>query len=87
MKQIHYMSDDKISLKAKGLLAILLILPDNADKSVSALGEYCSDGKSSIMSGLCELEKMGYITRGRMRTPLGVIGGVTINATNTRVEG
>lgn len=87
MKQIHYMSDEKISLKAKGLLALLLILPDNVDKSVAALGEYCSDGPTSIISGLKELERLGYIERGRMRSPAGIIGGVSIKANSIRVEG
>lgn len=85
--EIHYMSDEHISLKAKGLLALLLILPDEADKSVKALGEYCSDGPTSIMSGLKELEKLGYIERDRIRDSSGVIGGVIIRAKNTRVEG
>lgn len=88
MKQIHYMADETISLKAKGLLALLLILPDDADKSVAALGEYCSDGHTSIISGLRELERLGYIKRGRMRSPAGIIGGVSIRAQNVRnVEG
>lgn len=85
--EIHYMSDEHISLKAKGLLALLLILPDEADKSVKALGEYCSDGPTSIMSGLKELEKLGYIERDRIRDSSGIIGGVIIRAKNTRVEG
>lgn len=87
MQQIHYMSDEKITLKAKGLLALLLILPDEADKSVKALGEYCSDGPTSIMTGLKELEKLGYIKRGRERSAEGVIGKVIIKAHNIRVEG
>lgn len=86
-KQIHYMSDEKISLKAKGLLALLLILPDEADKSVKALGEYCTDGPTSILNGLRELEELGYIERGRLRDISGTMGPVYIQAKNTRVEG
>lgn len=84
MNQIHYMSDEQISLKAKGLLALLLILPDEEDKSVKSLGQYCSDGPSSIMSGLQELEKLGYIERGRIRNPDGSMGRVSIKARSMR---
>ena len=80
---IFYLSDDELSLKGKGLLAILLLLPDDADKSVSSLKQYCSDGETAIKNSLIELEKLGYITRSRVRTD-GKIGKVIIISKSTR---
>ena len=80
---IFYLSDDELSLKGKGLLAILLLLPDDADKSVSSLKQYCSDGETAIKNSLIELEKLGYINRSRVRTD-GKIGKVIIISKSTR---
>lgn len=84
MKKIHYLADEQISLKAKGLLAILLCLPDEADKSVTALQEYCTDGPARIKASLIELEKFGYIVRSRFRDESGRIGKVKITSKPTR---
>lgn len=80
---IFYLSDEELSLKGKGLLAILLLLPDDADKSVSSLKQYCSDGETAIKNSLIELEKLGYINRSRVRTD-GKIGKVIIISKSTR---
>lgn len=84
MKEIHYLADDVISLKAKGLLSILLCLPDEADKSVSALQEYTSDGAARIKASLIELENFKYIERFRDRKSNGRISRVMITAKPTR---
>lgn len=84
MKEIHYLADDEISLKAKGLLSILLCLPDEADKSVSALQEYTSDGAARIKASLIELENFKYIERFRDRKSNGRISRVMITAKPTR---
>ncbi len=84
MGKIHYLADEEISLKAKGLLSILLCLPDEADKSVTALQEYTSDGAARIKASLIELENFKYIERFRDRKSNGRIGSVKITATPTR---
>lgn len=84
MGKIHYLADEEISLKAKGLLSILLCLPDEADKSVTALQEYTSDGAARIKASLIELENFRYIERFRDRKRNGRIGSVKITATPTR---
>lgn len=84
MGKIHYLADDEISLKAKGLLSILLCLPDEADKSVSALQEYTSDGAARIKASLIELENFKYIERFRDRKSNGKISRVMITAKPTR---
>ena len=82
---IHYLADSELSLKSKGLLSILLTLPDFADKSVKSLGLYCQDGRDSILSSLRELEDVGYVKRGRARYN-GHLGAVIIESTATREE-
>lgn len=84
MGKIHYLADEEISLKAKGLLSILLCLPDEADKSVTALQEYTSDGAARIKASLIELENFRYIERFRDRKSNGRISRVMITAKPTR---
>ena len=55
--------DYSLSLKAKGLLCLMLSLPDKWEYSVDGLSKLTSDGTSSITSGLKELEKAGYFRR------------------------
>lgn len=58
--------DKTISLKAKGLLSLMLSLPDDWDYSIEGLTKLSSDGETSIRSGLKELEEHKYL----IRTPL-----------------
>ena len=52
-----------ISLKAKGLLCLLLSLPDNWNYSVNGLVSLSTDKYSAVTSGLKELENAGYFRR------------------------
>lgn len=58
--------DKTLSLKAKGLLSLMLSLPDDWDYSIEGLTKLSSDGETSIRSGLKELEENKYL----IRTPL-----------------
>lgn len=55
------LKDKNISFKGKGLFAYILSLPDNWVLYKSELQNHCTDGRSSIDSGLDELCKNGYI--------------------------
>lgn len=55
--------DYSLSLKAKGLLCLMLSLPDNWEYSVKGLSKLTNDGISSISSGLQELTEAGYFRR------------------------
>lgn len=68
-----------MSLKAKGLLSLMLSLPDDWDYSISGLATLSKDGKDSIMSALAELEKFGYLTRKRLTNEKGQFAGVEYN--------
>lgn len=52
-----------LSLKAKGLICLLLSLPDGWEYSVKGLQALSSDKYSAITSGLKELEEAGYFRR------------------------
>ena len=62
MSNYHF-KDKRLSFKAKGLLSMMLSLPDDWDYSVAGLVKTSSDGRDSVTSGLKELEKYGYLTR------------------------
>lgn len=72
----HHFKEKKMSLKAKGLLSLMLSLPDDWNYSVSGLVKLSKDGKDSVMSALSELEKFGYLTRVRLTNEKGQFAGV-----------
>lgn len=56
-----YLRDKSISLKAKGLLSMILSLPDDWEYSVAGLASICSENETSVKSALSELKKNGYL--------------------------
>ena len=67
----HHLRNTELSLKAKGLLSLMLSLPENWDYKTKGLAAICKDGIDSISSCIRELEKHGYIIRERMRNEKG----------------
>ena len=67
----HHLRNTELSLKAKGLLSLMLSLPENWDYTTKGLAAICKDGIDSISSCIRELEKYGYIIRERMRNEKG----------------
>lgn len=65
-----------MSLKAKGLLSLMLSLPDDWNYSIAGLVTLSKDGKDSVMSALAELEKFGYLKRTRLTNEKGQFQGV-----------
>ena len=57
----YHLKDDKLSLKSKGLLSLILSLPDDWNYTIAGLVSLCVEGESSIKSALNELKKSGYI--------------------------
>ena len=78
MSNYHF-KEKKMSLKAKGLLSLMLSLPDDWDYSIAGLATLSKDGKDSIMSALGELEKFGYLARTRLTNDKGQFAGVEYN--------
>lgn len=67
----HHLQDRKLSLKAKGLLTLILSLPPDWDMTLKGLVSLSGDGVDSVRSGIQELEKAGYLRRSRSRNNLG----------------
>lgn len=78
MSNYHF-KEKKMSLKAKGLLSLMLSLPDDWNYSISGLVTLSKDGKDSVMSALAELEKFGYLSRERITNQKGQFNGVEYN--------
>lgn len=67
----HHLRNTELSLKAKGLLSLMLSLPENWDYTTKGLSLICKDGIDSINATVKELEAHGYITRRRIRNEKG----------------
>ena len=52
----HHMKDKTLTLKAKGLLSVMLSLPENWNYNVRGLATLSRDGIDSVRSALKELE-------------------------------
>ena len=72
----HHLRNTELSLKAKGLLSLMLSLPDNWDYTTKGLSFICKDGVDSISTALKELERHGYLTRQRLRYENGQLGDI-----------
>lgn len=75
MSNYHF-REKGMSLKAKGLLSLMLSLPDDWNYSVNGLVTLSKDGKDSVMSALSELESFGYLKRTRLTNSKGQFQGV-----------
>lgn len=67
----HHLRNTALSLKAKGLLSLMLSLPEDWDYTTKGLAHICKDGVDSICSTIKELEEQGYIIRERIRNGKG----------------
>ena len=72
----HHLRDKSLSLKAKGLLSLMLSLPEEWDYTTKGLARICKDGVDSICAGVRELEEHGYVIRQRIRNPNGQLGTI-----------
>ncbi len=72
----HHLRNKEISLKAKGLLSLMLSLPEDWDYTVKGLSTICKDGIDSINAVIKELELAGYISRERIRNEKGQLKAI-----------
>ena len=82
----YHLRDVELSLKAKGLLSLMLSLPEDWDYTTKGLACICKDGVDSITSALKELENHGYLTRQRIRYGNGRLGDITYTIHERPVE-
>ena len=57
----RYLEDKNISLKAKGLLTLMLSLPDNWKFNVNGLCLLCKESKSAVNNAIKELKNNKYL--------------------------
>ncbi len=74
MSNYHFKEKD-MSLKAKGLLSLILSLPEEWDYTLAGLSMLCKDGKDSVRTALSELEDFGYVETARVRDEKGRLRG------------
>ena len=67
----HHLRNRNLSLKAKGMLSLMLSLPDDWDYTMAGLAHICRDGLSCIRGTIAELEEHGYLKRRRLRNDKG----------------
>ena len=71
----HHLKNRSLSLKAKGLLSVMLSLPDEWDYTLRGLASISREGVDAIREAIRELEDAGYIVRSRGRNEKGQLSG------------
>ena len=71
----HHLKNRALSLKAKGLLSLVLSLPDDWDYTLQGLAHISFEKVVAIRKAITELENEGYITRTRERDEQGRLRG------------
>ena len=69
----HHLRDKVLSLKSKGLLSMMLSLPEDWNYTTRGLAKICKEGVDAIGGALRELEAAGYIVRHQLRDRQGRI--------------
>ena len=62
-----HLRDKRLSLKAKGVMTLMLSLPEEWDYSIKGLTTLSDDGKASTSAAIAELEACGYLVREQSR--------------------
>jgi hypothetical protein len=65
------LQDERLSFRARGLMAYLLSLPPSARVNSSQLAERAPEGRDAVRKALAELEEHGYLRRTKERTDKG----------------
>ena len=67
-----FLRNKDMSLKAKGLLALCLSLPDDWDYSMNGLVVICKENITAVRSGLKELEQHGHLKINKKKNDKGL---------------
>ncbi len=71
----HHLKNKKLSLKAKGLMSLILSLPEEWDYTLKGLSYISLEKIDAVRSAIIELEQAGYIIRRRIRDGGGKLRG------------
>lgn len=67
----YHLMDKRMTLKTKGLLSLMLALPENWDYSINGLVAMCVENETAIRGALKELENLKYLIRTRIKDEQG----------------
>lgn len=67
----HHLKNKDLSLRAKGLLSVMLSLPEEWDYTLKGLAQISKEGLDAVRAAIRELEAFGYVERRRMRNVKG----------------
>lgn len=63
----HHLRNRNLTLKAKGLMSLMLSLPEEWDYTLKGLSLISKEGVDAIRVAVLELEQQGYVVRERIR--------------------
>lgn len=93
-KRDHYtvidnavLNDKSLSLKAKGMLCMMLSFPDGWNFSINGLAGYTSDGITVVRTAIKELEDSNYLKRNQIRDDDGRMAGTEYVVSETPMFG
>ena len=72
----HHLKNKELSLRSKGLLSVILSLPDNWHFTIRGLAAISKEGVDAIRSSICELESAGYVKRRRLISRSGKVSKI-----------
>ena len=67
----EFLRNKQLSLKAKGLLAVCLSLPDTWDYSINGLVAICKESVTAVRNAMKELEEHGYMKINKLQNEKG----------------
>lgn len=67
----HHLKNKDLSLRAKGLLSVMLSLPEEWDYTLKGLAYISKEGIDAVRAAIRELEAFGYVECRRMRNSKG----------------
>lgn len=74
--------DESISLKAKGLLVLMLSFGEKTNFNMDEVAALSKNGKHSTLSAMNELVEAGYIIKYRVRGSSGQYVGISYDVTD-----
>jgi len=72
----HHFKDRRLSMKAKGLLSMMLSFSDDWQYSLNGLAALNKEGLTAIRATVQELEHNGYLVRRRLRNEQGQMSSI-----------
>ncbi len=63
----HFLQDAELGIADRGLLMTMLSKSDSFDFSIKGLASLLPNGETAIRTALCNLEKLGYLRKERIK--------------------